>query len=136
MVYPGETERPFGYGSDDMSADWDLAPDTTADILYRYPRIRLLSVMLFPSGHVLSWRGPRDQVDHTIWALSRGVTSGDRPVRGRTAGFAFATPFFGNLLVAPHALRAVAVAMLSIDRSILNTTRLTSHQVRRILPGS
>src|SRR5260370_28076274 len=30
---------------------------------------------------------PRDQVDHTIWALLRGVTSGDRPVRGRTAGF-------------------------------------------------
>ncbi len=30
---------------------------------------------------------PRDQVDHTIWALARGVTSGDRPVRGRTAGF-------------------------------------------------
>ena len=30
---------------------------------------------------------PRDQADHTIWVLSRGVTSGDRPVRGRTAGF-------------------------------------------------
>ena len=30
---------------------------------------------------------PRDQVDHTIWALSRGVPSGDRPGRGRTAGF-------------------------------------------------
>jgi predicted enzyme related to lactoylglutathione lyase len=29
----------------------------------------------------------RDQVDNTIWALSRGVTSGDRPVRGRTADF-------------------------------------------------
>jgi hypothetical protein len=46
--------------------------------------------MVFPSGHVLTgWvRGLlRDQVDHTIWALSRGVTSGDRPVRGTTAGF-------------------------------------------------
>jgi hypothetical protein len=43
--------------------------------------------MVFPSGHVLSWLGPRDQVDQMIWALSRGVTSGDRPVRGRTAGF-------------------------------------------------
>ena len=30
---------------------------------------------------------PRDQVDHAIWALSHGVTSGDRPVRGSTAGF-------------------------------------------------
>ncbi len=37
----------------------------------------------------LAWiRGlPRDQVDNTIWALARDVTSGDRPVRGRTAGF-------------------------------------------------
>jgi hypothetical protein len=30
---------------------------------------------------------PRDQVDHTIRPLSSGVTSGDRPVRGRSAGF-------------------------------------------------
>ena len=50
----------------------------------------MLSVMVFLSGHVLSWLGrglPRGQVDHTIRALSRGVTSGDRPVRGRTADF-------------------------------------------------
>jgi glycine/D-amino acid oxidase-like deaminating enzyme len=31
----------------------------TADILQRYARTRLLSVMVFPSGHVLSWPGPR-----------------------------------------------------------------------------
>ena len=43
--------------------------------------------MVFLSGHVLSWLGSRDRVDHTIWVLSRGMTSGDRPVRGRTAGF-------------------------------------------------
>jgi predicted enzyme related to lactoylglutathione lyase len=30
---------------------------------------------------------PRDRVDHTILALKRGVTSGDRPGRDRTAGF-------------------------------------------------
>jgi hypothetical protein len=50
--------------------------------LHRDARARLLSVMAFPSGHALSRlvRGlPQDQVDHTIWALSRGVTSGDRP---------------------------------------------------------
>ncbi len=47
-------------------------------------------MMVFPSGHVLSWlgsRAPRDQADHTIRALARDVTSGDRPVLGRTAGF-------------------------------------------------
>ena len=41
-----------------------------------------------PRAQVARVRGlPRDQVDHTILALSRGVTSGDRPVRDRTAGF-------------------------------------------------
>jgi hypothetical protein len=34
------------------------APDK-ADIFHRYARTRLLSVMAFPSGHVLSWLGSR-----------------------------------------------------------------------------
>jgi hypothetical protein len=75
----------FGRASSDREARPRDRPDRI--FLHRYPRIRLLSVILFPSGHVLSWRGPRDRVDHTIWAVSRGVTSGDRAVRGRTAGF-------------------------------------------------
>jgi predicted enzyme related to lactoylglutathione lyase len=64
--------------------------DQNGGYLHRHARDRLLSVTVFPSGHVFSWLGsrlPRDPVDHTIWRLSRGVTSGDRPVRGRTAGF-------------------------------------------------
>jgi hypothetical protein len=32
----GETERPFGCGSDDMPTDWDLAPDRR--LRARYPR--------------------------------------------------------------------------------------------------
>ena len=46
--------------------------------------------MIFPSGHALSWLGPRaaaDQVDHTIRALSHGVTSGDRPRPRQNSGF-------------------------------------------------
>jgi len=27
LAHADETERPFGCGSDDMSADWDLPPD-------------------------------------------------------------------------------------------------------------
>ncbi len=48
----------------------------------------MLSVMVFLSGHALSWQGFAGcrGIDHTIWALPRGVTSGDRPGRGRTAG--------------------------------------------------
>ena len=40
---------------------------------------RLLSVIVLLSGHALSWQGSRaarDQVDHTVWVLSSGVTSG------------------------------------------------------------
>jgi hypothetical protein len=53
-------------------------------------RTRSLSVMAFRQATCSAgWvRGsPRDQVDHTSWALSRGVASGDRPAHGRTAGF-------------------------------------------------
>jgi len=65
-------------------------PSISADLLHRYARARLLSVMVSRQATCSAgWvRGlPWDQVDHTIGALSRGVTSGDRPVRGRTAGF-------------------------------------------------
>ncbi len=37
-------------------------PTITADILHRCARGRLLSVMVFPSGHVLSWLGSRAAV--------------------------------------------------------------------------
>ena len=47
----------------------------------------MLSVMIFRQATRSGGQGPRDQVDHPILALSRGVTSGDRPVRDRTAGF-------------------------------------------------
>ena len=61
-----------------------------ADILHERPeRTQVALRDGLPPASVLSWQSsplPRDQVDHTIRALSRGVTSGDRPVRGRTAG--------------------------------------------------
>jgi predicted enzyme related to lactoylglutathione lyase len=52
---------------------------------------------------------PQDQVDHMTWALSRGVTSGDRPVRGRTAGFRDTVQRAGHTAGMPVRLHHIVV---------------------------
>jgi hypothetical protein len=84
----------------------------SADILRRCARTRLLSVRIFRQATRSGGQArglPRDQVDHPILALSRGVTSGNRPVRGRTAGFRDTVRYTAHTVGMPVRLHHIVV---------------------------
>src|SRR5260370_37551747 len=68
----------------------------SADILHRDARTWLLSVMAFPSGHVLSWLGSRAAAGSgSITRSGRYCAAGppgDRARRGRNTGFPAPAP--------------------------------------------